>query len=64
MMSRIKVMNSIIRPTHWTPTWRTIIFVLAATSIWCLLAEMYHLCSMQFFTLWILITETTVLGLQ
>ena len=49
------------RPTHWTATWRTIVFVLAASSIWCLLAEMYHLCSMQFFTLWILIPATILL---
>jgi hypothetical protein len=49
------------RPAHWTAAWRTIIFVLAATSIWCLLAEMYHLCSMQFFTFWILIPATLVL---
>jgi hypothetical protein len=49
------------RPTHWTAAWRTILFVLAASSIWCLLAEMYHLCSMQFFTLWILIPATVLL---
>jgi hypothetical protein len=38
-----------------------VIFLLAASSIWCMLAEMYRLCSMQFFTLWILIPATVVL---
>ena len=36
-------------------------FVLAAASIWCLLAEMYGLCSMRAFTLWILIPATALL---
>jgi hypothetical protein len=49
------------RPQHWTATWRTVIFFLAASSIWCLLAEMYGLCSMRTFTLWILIPATIVL---
>ena len=49
------------RPRHWNGVWRTIIFFLAATSIWCLLAEMYGLCSMRTFTFWILIPATVVL---
>ena len=38
------------RPNLWTPTGRAIIFALAATSIWCLLAEFYGVCSMRTFT--------------
>jgi hypothetical protein len=49
------------RPTHWTTAWRTIVFLLAASSIWCLLVEMYGLCSMRLFTLWVLIPATGVL---
>src|SRR5437763_12644063 len=48
-------------PSHWTAAWRTVVFILAAASIWCLLAEMYGLCSMRTFTLWILIPATIVL---
>lgn len=36
-------------------------FVLAATSIWCLLAEFYGLCSMRAFTLAILVPATLLL---
>jgi hypothetical protein len=46
---------------QWTPRGRALVFVLAAASIWCLLAEMYHLCDMQTFTLWILIPATIAL---
>jgi hypothetical protein len=42
-------------------TWRAIIFFLAATSIWCLLVEMYGLCSMRLFTFWVLIPSTVAL---
>ena len=49
------------RPRHWSGGWRTLIFFLAATSIWCLLAEMYGLCSMRTFTIWILIPATVIL---
>jgi hypothetical protein len=45
----------------WTLPARTIIFFLAATSIWCLLAEFYGLCSMRLFTFWILIPATAAL---
>src|SRR5262245_39948955 len=40
---------------QWTPLGRAIVFMLAACSIWCLLAEMYHLCSMRLFTFAVLI---------
>ena len=49
------------RFNHWNATWRAVIFFLAASSIWCLLAEMYGLCSMRLFTIWILIPATFVL---
>jgi hypothetical protein len=53
--------NDPLRESHWSGTWRAIVFFLAATSIWCLLAEMYGLCSMRMFTFWILIPSTIVL---
>ena len=37
----------------WTPAGRLVVFALAATSIWCLLAEFYGVCSMRAFTLWV-----------
>jgi hypothetical protein len=48
-------------PLQWTASGRTIVFVLAATSIWCLLAEMYGLCDMRTFTFAILIPATIAL---
>jgi hypothetical protein len=48
-------------PQHWNATWRAVIFFLAATSIWCLLVEMYGLCSMRLFTFWVLIPATVAL---
>lgn len=38
-----------------------VVFLLSATSIWCLLAEFYGLCSMRTFTIWILIPATVLL---
>jgi hypothetical protein len=49
------------RPRHWTAAWRTVIFLLAASSIWCLLVEMYGLCSMRGFTFWVLLPATALL---
>src|SRR5438034_9980938 len=49
------------RPQHWNTAWRTVIFLLAASSIWCLLVEMYGLCSMRGFTFWVLIPATVLL---
>ena len=46
---------------QWTPQGRFLVFFLSATSIWCLLAEFYGLCSMRSFTLWILIPATVLL---
>jgi len=48
---------------HWTPVWRLVVFTLAATSIWCLLAEMYGLCSMRTFVFAVLIPATALLYL-
>ncbi|HYG73812.1 MAG TPA: hypothetical protein VEK08_02170 [Planctomycetota bacterium] len=48
---------------QWTPVGRLIVFTLAASSIWCLLAEFYGLCSMQTFTLYVSIPALTLLGL-
>src|SRR6516164_5462284 len=38
---------------RWSAPGRSLVFVLAASSIWCLLAEFYGLCSMQAFTLFV-----------
>jgi hypothetical protein len=46
---------------QWTPTGRAMVFALAATSIWCLLAEMYGWCDMRTFTFFILIPATVLL---
>src|SRR4051812_49732991 len=46
---------------QWTPPGRAVVFFLSATSIWCLLAEFYGLCSMRTFTLWILIPATLLI---
>lgn len=46
---------------QWTIPGRVLVFVLAATSIWCLLAEMYGLCSMQSFALVVLLPATVAL---
>src|SRR5437588_8985812 len=47
--------------SFWSPAWRAVVFILSAASIWCLLAEMYGLCSMQTFTIRILIPATVLL---
>ncbi len=46
---------------RWSLPGRTLVFVLAATSIWCLLAEFYGLCSMRLFTFAILLPATAAL---
>ena len=53
--------GSLPRFMQWSPAGRGLVFVLAAASIWCLLAEMYRLCDMRTFTLWILVPATVVL---
>jgi hypothetical protein len=49
---------------QWSVPGRVIVFILSATSIWCLLAEFYHLCSMRAFTGWILVPATALLILM
>jgi hypothetical protein len=46
---------------RWTWQGRLLVFILSATSIWCLLAEFYGFCSMQTFTLAILLPVTAAL---
>ncbi|MBX6312720.1 MAG: hypothetical protein IRY99_07370 [Isosphaeraceae bacterium] len=45
----------------WSVPGRLVVFILSATSIWCLLAEFYGLCSMRDFTLYISIPAGLVL---
>jgi hypothetical protein len=45
----------------WTVPGRLVVFTLAATSIWCLLAEFYGLCSMRIFTLFVSLPATALL---
>lgn len=42
-----------VNKDFWTPTFRLVVFTLAASSIWCLLVDFYGLCSMRTFTLFI-----------
>jgi hypothetical protein len=46
---------------QWTAPGRVLVFTLAATSIWCLLAEMYHLVDMRTFFYSILLPGTALL---
>src|SRR6186997_2184317 len=46
---------------QWTPPGRVLVFILAATSIWCLLAEMYNLVDMRTFFYSILLPSTAAL---
>lgn len=54
-------MNYILPGFQWSVPGRLLIFTLSSTSIWCLLAEFYGLCSMQMFTLAILVPATVVI---
>lgn len=58
--------NSVATPSlpgflQWTLSGRAVVFVLAASSIWCLLAEMYGLCDMRLFFFAILIPAMAAL---
>ena len=46
----------------WSPPVRLLVFVLAASSIWCLLAEFYGLCSMRVFTWCVSLPALVALG--
>jgi hypothetical protein len=50
------------RTDFWTPPCRFVVFTLAASSIWCLLAEFYGLCSMRTFTLFISLPALFILA--
>jgi hypothetical protein len=54
-------MPATISILKWSWPARTVVFILAATSIWCLLAEFYGLCDMRTFTFAILFPATVVL---
>ena len=45
----------------WSLPARAVVFLLAATSIWCLLADFYALCPMRTFAIWILLPATAAL---
>lgn len=46
---------------RWNLPTRAVVFALSATSIWCLLAEFYGLCSMRAFTFAVLLPATAAL---
>jgi hypothetical protein len=46
---------------QWTWQGRLVVFMLSASSIWCLLAEFYGLCSMRKFTFAVLLPATVAL---
>lgn len=48
-------------PLHWTPAWRCVVFVLSASSIWCLLSDFYHLMSMRTFALSVMLPSSAAL---
>ena len=48
--------------TWWTPAGRTVVFLLAATSIACLLAEFYHIGTMRAWVCWVLLPACAALG--
>src|SRR3954468_16944705 len=61
-MDDVRGEQSLLPPVlQWTGPGRALVFFLSATSIWCLLAEFYGLCSMRTFTFWVLIPSTIVL---
>src|SRR4051812_8313611 len=46
---------------HWSAGWRCAVFVLSASSIWCLLSDFYHLMSMRAFALSIMLPSAAAL---
>ncbi len=46
---------------YWTPNGRAMVFILAATSIACLLFDFYRLCPMRTFTIYIFLPATVLL---
>lgn len=60
-MSGDKILTPLPSLFRWTGPGRLLVFALTATSIWCLLAEFYGVCSMQTFTLAVLFPATVAL---
>jgi len=60
-MTRLPDAQPIPAVLRWSLPGRFIVFLLSATSIWCLLAEFYGLCSMRTFTLYVLLPATALL---
>src|SRR5258706_13451234 len=54
--------NSSLAQTHWTAFGRWAVFLLASSSIACLLFDFYHLCPMRVFTLLIFIPAMLLLA--
>ena len=50
------------KPSYWTPFGRWIVFLLAATSIACLLLDFYKLCPMRLFTIAVFMPALIALG--
>ena len=50
------------KPSYWTPVGRWIVFLLAATSIACLLLDFYKLCPMRLFTIALFMPALIALG--
>ncbi len=48
--------------SHWSPAWRGAVFVLASTSLGCLLADFYGICPMRTFAGAIFVPAMLVLG--
>ena len=61
MQNVIGQSNDLPAVLRWTLPGRVVVFTLAASSIWCLLAEFYGLCSMRTFTFAVLIPATVLL---
>lgn len=58
----IAVSNRSVRRTYWDTRGRTAVFVLAASSIACLLADFYGLCPMNLFTAFIFVPALLLLA--
>ena len=58
---RMRSSTGISSVFRWTASGRSVVFVLSATSIWCLLAEMYNLVDMRTFFYLILVPATIAL---
>ena len=48
-------------PSHWSPAWRITVFLLASTSLGCLMADFYGICPMRTFAVAIFVPALVVL---